>query len=756
MKTLKWALLGVGGLALLAIVAAVVVVATFDPNDYKPRIVDLVKRQTGRTLTIDGKIGLTLFPRIGASVGAATLSEPNRATIFARVESAHVAVALLPLLSRRVMVDRVTLTGLAADLVRHKDGGTNVDDLTGARSPGGGGGAGGGKTPGPPFAVEVNGFELKNAALGWRDERDGTSIRLSGVSVETGRLAHRAPGKLSFSARVESAQPKAALQVGVEAGYLLDIEKPGATLSAIDVKVSGDAAGLTGLDARLRAEAVEVDPGTSRVTVIRGSVTVRSRDGLDATASLPRLALSPDGVASDPMTGDFALVTPARRVSAKARLAAFTGTPTQLRLARADLDLDVTQGDLAVRGTLGAAVALDLAAERADLARIAGDLAVTVKGAPDRSRAIVSGAARADWRAESASGDLVVKLDDSQIEAKVGIAHWSRPAISFDVTADRLNLDRYLPAVAAPAPARRAVPAGQPPAADGKPPAAGTRDDARIDFLALVDLTATGTARIGALQARNVKAERVALTVKAAGGALDVEPISASLYQGTLSAGLSVRPRERRVAYRQKLTGVSLGPLLRDAGDADLLEGRGDFSADVSTVGDTVRALTRGLAGTASVAVKDGAIKGVDLVGIVRSAQSLLGARQTLEQLAQGGAKTDFSDLTASFAIKNGVAHNEDLQVKSPLVRVTGRGDVDLAEGTANYTVKTALVANAPVPGAKDLGALSLVAVPVQATGPLDKLKYRVDLQALATELATGTVRSGLEQTLKRFLGKPK
>src|SRR5207248_1793571 len=103
--------------------------ATFDPNAYKPMIIDLVKRQTGRTLTIDGKIALTFFPKVGAGLGKVTLSEPNRSAVFARVDEAHVAVALIPLLSKQVNVDRVTLTGLTVDLVRYKDGHTNFDDL---------------------------------------------------------------------------------------------------------------------------------------------------------------------------------------------------------------------------------------------------------------------------------------------------------------------------------------------------------------------------------------------------------------------------------------------------------------------------------------------------------------------------------------------------------------------------------------------------------------------------------------------------
>jgi AsmA protein len=112
MKALKWILLAFGGLMLIVVVVVGFFVATFDPNSYKPQIVDWVKRATGRTLTMEGTIGLTLFPSVGATVGKVTLSEPESAAIFGRVAEARVGVALLPLLSRQVVVDRVTLHGL--------------------------------------------------------------------------------------------------------------------------------------------------------------------------------------------------------------------------------------------------------------------------------------------------------------------------------------------------------------------------------------------------------------------------------------------------------------------------------------------------------------------------------------------------------------------------------------------------------------------------------------------------------------------
>ena len=290
MKTLKWILWSLGGLILVGIAAIAFFVATFDPNRYKPQIVDLVKRRTGRTLTIDGKIGLTVFPRLGAAVSKVTLSEPNSPRTFAQVEDARVGVAVLPLFSKQVKVDRVMLTGLTADLVRYKDGRTNFDDLTSqaakpvplvekpAPAPGG-----------PPLAIDVAGIAIEKAAIGWRDERDGTTLRLSDVSLKTGRLASGSSGKLELDARVDGVQPKTHLHVTLNAGYRLNFETQAVALSSLNATVAGDAQGFTGIEAHLKGDTVDLDPRAERVTLSRVELAAKSKDGLDATLVIPRL-----------------------------------------------------------------------------------------------------------------------------------------------------------------------------------------------------------------------------------------------------------------------------------------------------------------------------------------------------------------------------------------------------------------------------------------------------------------------------------
>ncbi|MCC6611446.1 MAG: AsmA family protein [Burkholderiales bacterium] len=744
MKALKYVLFAVGGVILLAIIAVAIVAATFDPGKYKPEIVKLVKERTGRTLAIDGRIGLTFFPKIGATVGKVSLSEPWSDKVFARVGDARVAVALIPLLSKRVVVDRVTLSGLAVDLVRYKDGRTNFGDLAGAppAKPGEP------PKPAPPAGapvIDIGGIALTDANIGWRDERDGTQLRVSKLDLDTGRIASGVPGKLALTGHVEGPQPKVDLDVALATGYRIDFQTLATALSGLDLKASGNAPGFAGFEATAKGD-VALDPKAERIDLSGFVLAAKSKDGLEARFSVPKLALSPEAASSQAIDGAVRLIRGDQAIDAKLALSTAEAKGKQVEFASLSADVNVKQGALAVQGRIATPVSLNLAQSQARLPKIAGDLALTGPDVPGKSvKLALAGSAGADWAKQTAEADLVAKLEDSTINAKLAVASLAAPAISFDVAADRLNVDRYLPPKTAARGGGGAATSGGDAAKGG---AGGAGAEQPIDLSALKTLNANGTVRIGALTASNIKAQNVRVDVRAAGGRLNVDPIAANLYQGTLAGAASVNANANTFATRQQLKGISIGPLLRDAAQKDVLEGRGTVNLDVTTAGGTASALKRGLNGTASLDLRDGAIKGVDIGAVLRKAQSLLSAKGALEEPAKGGDQTDFSELSASFVIKNGIAYNDDLQGKSPLLRLGGAGTIDIGAGTVDYTVKASLVATAKGQGGRDVSQLHGVTVPVKLSGPFDNLKYRVDVTALAADAAKGALAQELERRL--------
>ena len=88
------------GIAAVFALAAIAISLFFDPNDYRDRIADEVRRETGRELNIEGDLGLSLFPRFGIELGKTTLgnapgfgSEP-----FLSFEEARLSVEIMPLI----------------------------------------------------------------------------------------------------------------------------------------------------------------------------------------------------------------------------------------------------------------------------------------------------------------------------------------------------------------------------------------------------------------------------------------------------------------------------------------------------------------------------------------------------------------------------------------------------------------------------------------------------------------------------------
>jgi AsmA protein len=262
--------------------------------------------------------------------------------------------------------------------------------------------------------------------------------------------------------------------------------------------------------------------------------------------------------------------------------------------------------------------------------------------------------------------------------------------------------------------------------------------------------------QVGALEVHGLKIADMSAELNAANGRVTVAPHSAKLYDGTMSGEVTVDANRNHIALKENLKGVSIGPILRDFAQQDRLEGKGDIVLDVTAAGETVNAMKRSLAGTAKVHLRDGAVKGINLGEVIRKARSALGSSQSAAQGQSAGdktQKTDFSELSASFTIKNGVAHNEDLDAKSPLFRLGGAGDINIAASSLDYLAKASVVATGEGQGGRERDRLAGLTVPVRLTGTFDELKYDVDYRGMASQAAKSEIGGKIKDRLEERLG---
>lgn len=132
-KTVKWTLIGAGSLVGLAVVGMVLATMLIDPNKYKPEIVQVVKEKTGRDLKFAGDLKLAVFPWIGVDIGGIELSNAQGfgEKPFVKVGKTSVRLQLIPLLTGKVRLGKVSVEGLNLNLAINEQGVSNWADLVG-------------------------------------------------------------------------------------------------------------------------------------------------------------------------------------------------------------------------------------------------------------------------------------------------------------------------------------------------------------------------------------------------------------------------------------------------------------------------------------------------------------------------------------------------------------------------------------------------------------------------------------------------
>jgi AsmA protein len=334
------------------------------------------------------------------------------------------------------------------------------------------------------------------------------------------------------------------------------------------------------------------------------------------------------------------------------------------------------------------------------------------------------GQASVDLVREAVQLGLDGTLDSTSVALKAGVQKFAQPAISFDLALGDLDADRYLP--------KR-----QTAAAPGAATPAPAGPEAVIDLGALRGLNVQGVLKIATLKFMNLKAASLRLQLKAQAGRADLNPLTATLYGGGVNGMLSADAGGgQRLAAKLDLRGIQIGPLMKDLLDQQPLEGRGNVALDLTTGGNTVSQFKQKLNGTAGLQLSDGAINGIDIAGVLRNAKAKLGGGS---QEGQGGAqqKTDFTEFGASFKIVDGVARNDDLSAKTPLLRLGGAGNIYLAEDRLDYTVKTTVVSTLQGQGGPELDQLRGLTIPVRLSGPYNAIAWKIDFGSIAGQRKT-------------------
>jgi AsmA protein len=330
------------------------------------------------------------------------------------------------------------------------------------------------------------------------------------------------------------------------------------------------------------------------------------------------------------------------------------------------------------------------------------------------------------------------------------------PNVTAKLKLGMLDLNPYLPLETKPgskaAPKSGGKPSGS--KSGGKPGSSGAKaapagwSNDPIDLSGLKAVNAKLDLTVAGILVRKIKIGQSNVNVSLRNGLLITNLTKMALYGGNGKAKLTanVSGRAPRVALDFDLANFKAHPFMVDAMDFDRVEGTANAKLAVTITGGSQRQLVSALNGSGQVQFLNGAIRGLNLAAMLRNVASAF-----LDPDAQKAQKTDFAELGGTYVIRRGVLTNTDLSLKSPLLRLSGKGTVDLPKQRVDYRITPKLVASSKGQGGSS--SASGISVPVIVSGPWSNISYKPDLAGALGGLAKDPSKA-LDSLKKLISGK--
>ncbi|WP_051415810.1 AsmA family protein [Salinivibrio socompensis] len=676
--------------------AIATLIATVNPNQFKPLLVEQVAEQTGYEVVIGGDIEWQFWPSLGFSIADVAIKnrpefdEPD----LMRLSRAQLSVDVLPLMSQTLQVGEIVLQDPHIFIQTLVNGESN---LTPARQ---------GPVQAAPeqqssstptnstsdgqssaWTVSLQGLRVTNASVVIKDNQVDTQTALRDVNIEVGNLKTDVWTPFSMSLRGEQNE------------------------ATFEAQGQGE----------LKLAA---DPILSELRELALTVSAQQGDSVlnEANITLDRFALGQAAALGFNVNAQMSEVK--IETSGKAQV---TVSEMQDKVTAQGLDM-LTQ--LSGEALPGESLTQELAAD-------------IVFDAKQQTLDITEMTSRLNTDQVVIDGKMAIKLADI-------------PQIRFALNTNRIDLNTLLPAnKAAP---RQSANESQSESNDEPSSSAQTASlsQEEPDLSVLKTLDIAGSLAMKGLTVGNITLGQTRATVAIDRGKVDVSELTTQAYEGkvVVQGMLDATQTPARYQLSKQARDIAILPLLEDAAQVDLLEGKGNVDINLQGQGLSPYALRQAIQGSAAIFFEDGAINGINLAQMLREAKATLRG-ETANKATNDVRKTDFSALTASFTLGNGMARTNDLLLEAPALRVRSEGQTDLLKETLDFDVFTSVVETSKGQGGKDIDELRDVTIPVTVAGTWQAPSYQLDIKQLlsSNKVLEEKARKEAQRGIKKLLG---
>ena len=675
-RLLKIILLVVAGFIGLLVIGAVALFLFFDPNDFRDDISTQVKEATGRDLVIEGDLSLSVFPWIAVDIGRTQL---GNAEGFGDKPFLSFEEARLSVRLAPLLFQQTVTIGTVTlnSFTLYLEVAANGKSNWDDLAPSGEVESTDEASDGQ--TLDIAEIRLSDASIFFHDRQAGTNTTITGLSLSTSSILAGEP--FEFNAEFDFTAEPAGVSGLMGFSSTMTISEGNEQLAVRDLSIGGHLNGVAAetTEYRLSTPAIDIDLPANRVTMAKTELSLL---GLDMSADVEPFSYSV-------MQPKITLVVEPFSLKALFRTLGVDEPPTADPKA-------LTQVYFSARAEVGAT-----------------RVALT---------------------------SLTLQLDDTKMSGQLSVPVTEQGKYQFDLSADSIDLDRYM------------APAGA-----GSSASAASEDDIEIPVDMIRALQGSGTLRLDRANLSGMTFENMELGVTGANGLLRMHPITADLFEGTYKGDVRINAASDTpsISVNEKVEGVQLGPLAKAMFDQENITGTIDGSFQLSGSGINMSSIRRDLDGTMAFSLADGAWEGIDVWHQLRSAYASFKQRPAPEPRLP--ARTEFSKVRVSGPVKDGVFSNDNLLVELPFLQMTGNGTVDLAEGRVDYSIQ-ARVLDQPEfvdPASEtELNDFTKAVIPLKVTGPLAEPRIRPDIEGMLRAEVKRAVEKEGERLKKRLLDK--
>ncbi|KCZ53755.1 hypothetical protein HY29_15910 [Hyphomonas beringensis] len=785
---MKRILLICGAVLAVLLIAALTVPFFVPKSAYKTRIETAATNALNRDVELTGDVSISIFPRISASIDGVTVANPEG---FAREDMIKAgelrgSVKWLPLLSGKVDVQQITFVDADVFLQKRADGETNWQFGTGKAEEKKTASEGGGSVK-----ASIDHARLQNASLTYQDDSSGKTYELKDFNLQASLrdmdkpLAADADGKFqdhAFDLSLELDSPDSLLtNAPTEALLMFEMGDIG-KISFQGTLQLGDNGNV---DGGLRFSSGNL-PELIAFTGITPPVNVEplGTANIVAKVSGPLSALVIDfeqmGVKSDVLMANYTgKVTLGEPMSLDGQLSVDSAQAGELTRELgleipASSALEKVKVSSKIKGPVDALVLSNISANHTGAllnATYYGDVSLAGNGRIDGNIDAKSDKLRDLLKAAdvdlppgetlqrfSTKGDisgtfqaltinkLNFALDDITATGTAGVnLSGDKPRLTGNLDMGNLDLTPFLSSEEA--------------ATEDKPASTGWSKEP-LDLAGLKSVNADLNIHANTLTLGEVKLTDAVLVAKLLDGKLTADLSKFGAFGGNWAGKMIVDARQAKPAVAFDMTGnnVLMSDMLGTLASFDRLTGKGELSLDASGSGDSIDEIMNALDGKVSANLEDGALKGINVAQLVRTASSLKSALSSgglagldLSSAVSSSAETDFTNFDTILTINKGVANVDVMKLLNPVLGVDGSGKINLGGQSLDLRLATSIDKSGKGDGS--VVQLNGIPVPIRVSGSWTNVKVSPDLSGVQSALEAELGNRLRDELTKRLGG---